>query len=203
MGKRIIRILHVKLKAFPAISSNSGKGNKKQYPYNSSMHMPGLLDSLLSSQQSELFLSCLSSSRCTASFGLLEQLAGQRELGCAIGGHDTPVTLVSFSSAVADGCRLLRLVEGFKDKGVDAVCQYAADGVVVVCLCVLRACDGGAIVGSTWMKVSIVHASRILRPSTHHPSASQSHPPRIRWHSGSPRQSEYEQELVECRRRRS
>ena len=194
MGKRIIRILHVKLKAFPAISSNSGKGNKKQYPYNSSMHMPGLLDSLLSSQQSELFLSCLSSSRCTASFGLLEQLAGQRELGCAIGGHDTPVTLVSFSSAVADGCRLLRLVEGFKDKGVDAVCQYAADGVIVVCLCVL---------GSTWIKVSIVHASRILRPSTHHPSASQSHPPRIRWHSGSPRQSEYEQELVECRRRRS
>ena len=165
--------------------------------------MPGFLDYLLSSQQSELFPSCMSSSRCTASFGLLEQLAGQWEFGCAIGGHDTPVTLVSFSSAVANGCRLLRLVEGFKDKGVDAVCQYAADGVVVVCLCVLRACDGSAVVSSTWMKVSIVHASRRLRPSTHHPSASQSHPPRIRWHSGSPRQSEYEQELVECRRRRS
>lgn len=203
MGKRIIRILHVKLKAFPAMSSNSGKGNKKQYPYNSSMHMPGLLDSLLSSQQSELFLSCLSSSRCTASFGLLEQLAGQRELGCAIRGHDTPVTLVSFGSTVADGCRLLGLIEGFEDEGVHAVCQHAADGVVVVCLCVLRACDGGAVVGSTCIKVSIVHASRRLRPSTHRPSANQSHPPRTRWHSGSPRQSEYEQELVECRRRRS
>jgi len=62
----------------------------------------------------------LSSSHCTTSLSLQEQLAGQRELCAAVDVHDTPVSLVTTRSAITDGVRLPGLVECLKPEDVDA-----------------------------------------------------------------------------------
>ena len=62
----------------------------------------------------------LSSSHCTTSLSLQEQLAGQRELCAAVDVHDTPVSLVTTRSAIADGVRLPGLVECLEHEDVDA-----------------------------------------------------------------------------------
>lgn len=62
----------------------------------------------------------LSSSHCTTSLGLQEQLAGQRELCAAVDVHDPPVSLVTTRSAITRGVRLPGLVECLEDEDVDA-----------------------------------------------------------------------------------
>lgn len=88
----------------------------------------------------------LSSSHLTTSLSHQEQLAGQRELCAAIDVHDTPVSLVASRSAITNGVRFPGLVECFENKDVDTPCQHAADSTFEVGLCVLRACNGGAVV---------------------------------------------------------
>lgn len=57
--------------------------------------------------------------------------------------------LIGRLSVVTDGIGLPWLVEGLEIEEIDVPGQEAADGGLVVRFCVVGACFGGAVVGST------------------------------------------------------